>query len=65
MRDSSDSEFKRLLNFDNSLLEGKKEEGYVPLDDDIEYNYIGIKEESGDQRGTQYIYFMIYCYFMF
>jgi len=45
LHDSFDSEFERLLNFDKSLLEGEEEEGYVPLDDDIEDNYVGVEEE--------------------
>ena len=45
LHDSSDSEFERLLNFDNSLLEGEEEEGYAPLDDDIEDNHVGVEEE--------------------
>ncbi|XP_027915193.1 uncharacterized protein LOC114174556 [Vigna unguiculata] len=45
LHDSSDSEFERLLNFDNSLLEGEEEEGYAPLDDDIEDNHVRVEEE--------------------
>jgi len=52
LHDSSDFEFERLLNFDKSLLEGVEEEGYAPLDIDIEDNYVGIEEESYDQKET-------------
>lgn len=48
LHDSSDSVFERLLNFDKSLSEGEEEEGYAPLDDDIEDNYVGIEEEPDD-----------------
>ena len=48
LHDSSDSEFERLLNFDKSLSKGEDEEGYAPLDDDIEDNYVGVEEESDD-----------------
>jgi len=48
LHDSSDSEFEKLLNFDKSLSEGEEEEGYAPLDDDIEDNYVGVEEEYDD-----------------
>ncbi|XP_027922846.1 uncharacterized protein LOC114180752 [Vigna unguiculata] len=48
LHDSSDFEFERLLNFDKSLSEGEEEEGYAPLDDDIEDNYVGVEEEYDD-----------------
>jgi len=48
LHNSSDFEFERLFNFEKSLSEGEEEEGYVPLDDDIENNYVGIEEESHD-----------------
>ena len=48
LHDSFDSEFERLLNFDKSLLKGEDEEGYAPLDDDIEDNYVGVEEEYDD-----------------
>ena len=44
--DSSDSEFERLPNINKSLSEGEEEEGYAPLDNDIEDNYVGIEGES-------------------
>jgi len=47
LHDSSDSEFEKLLNFDKSLSGGENE-GYAPLDDDIEDNYVGIEEEYDD-----------------
>jgi len=46
--DSSNSKFERLLNFDKSLSKGEEEEGYAPLDNDIEDNYVGIEEEYDD-----------------
>jgi len=46
--DNFNSEFERLLNFDKSLSEGEDEEGYAPFEDNIEDNYIVIKEESDD-----------------
>jgi len=48
LHDSFDSEFERLLNFDKSLSEEEEEEGYAPLDDDIEDNYVGVEEEYDD-----------------
>ena len=45
LHDTSDSEFRKLLNSDKSFSEGEEEEGYASLDN-MEENYVEIEEES-------------------